>query len=216
MAITIRNTTSFKSGKIDMTLPKFNTGFVKAAALSTALAVSGAVKGDESPEGSIHGIYTGGMEFTQEQEFEMRDAAEYSAEALAKNNFGVGIVFHGGQDIPNQQFQTYAEVAELFKQRFKKLLDEAYPDQDAVVDYFVAPNDVGVSGVTLFVADRMFRIDNARYGRPLDFDPALLTLQDAWDVAPEIVEILLVAKAVQRQREAGNPVSLSSAYVSNE
>lgn len=131
----------------------------------------------------------------------LRTANQQSRE-FAASGFNVALIFHTGQDIPNAKFQTPEQVGEVFRQRYQSLLDEAYPGQNGRVAVFYAPNSDGqASLLAAVVGDRMYEIDNAQYGRPDRLDPALLDLTTAWNAAPEIVEVLPTAKAVQRQNE---------------
>ena len=151
--------------------------------------------------------------YTYEQELADMSYAQQSSRDFAENNFGIGIVLRGGQDIPNEHFQTYEQLAEVFQQRYQNLLDQAYPNQNAQVRYFIAPNPDGkASLIAINIADRIYEIDNSKYGLPENLDPAILDLQTAWDAAPEVVEVLPTAKAMQAQREAAKNSAAAVTY----
>jgi len=104
--------------------------------------------------------------------------------------------------VPNAKFQNYEQLAKVFEDRYQSLLDQTYPNSGAQAKVFISPNPgTKSSGMTANIGDRVFEVDNAKYGRPIDVDPALLDLQTAWNAAPEIVKTLPVAKALQRERE---------------
>lgn len=106
----------------------------------------------------------------------LRTANQQSRE-FAASGFNVALILRAGQDIPNAKFQTPEQVGEVFRERYQSLLDEAYPGQNGRVQVFYAPNpDVQASLLAARIGDRLYEVDNSRYGRASDFDPAILDL----------------------------------------
>lgn len=178
------------------------------AGVAAAGLMSGAALADDAPE--RHPV---AHEVTAEERSALRIANQQSRE-FAQEGFNIAIVFRGGQDVPNDKFQTHEQVGEVFRERYQKLLDETYPEErypglNPEAQVFHAPNpDASASGMAVRIGDTLYQVNNERHGRPDHLDPAILDLSTGWNAAQEIVEVLPVAKAAQLDNEARREASL--------
>ena len=109
------------------------------------------------------------------------DKADRAATEYAEHNFGVGILIHLGQDVPNQRVRNGDELGQLFVDRFADLGTDAR--------YFIAPNDDGrATVVTYHIGHLLYKAS----GEPV------FGLQTAWDDAPKVVEQLKIVKQLPR------------------
>jgi len=192
-------------------MANFNAKSGLKAALASVAAVgvmSGSALADDRGA-----TYTTASTITQQERQDL-STANSQARAHAKSGFNVAIVFHGGQDVPNAKFESHEQVGEFFRNHYQGILDQNYPQENGQVSVFYAPNpDAQSSGLTVQIGDQLFEVDNAKYGRSAQFDPAILDLNTGWKAAPEIVEHLPLAKALQKQNEAdGFTTSASLTY----
>lgn len=109
------------------------------------------------------------------------DKADRAATEYAENNFGVGILIHLGQDVPNQRVANGDELGALFVRRFADLGAEAR--------YFIAPNDDARATVMTYHIGHLLYEANGE---------AVIGLQTAWDDAPKVIEQMKIVKALPR------------------
>lgn len=108
------------------------------------------------------------------------DKASTAARNYAENNYGIGILIHLGQDVPNQRVKNGDELGRLFVGRFAEL--------GAKARYFYWQNDAPASGVTYHIGHLLYEAG----GTPL------LGLQTAWNNAPKVIEELKLVKVLPR------------------
>lgn len=170
------------------------------AAAATAGLIASPLQADEQNNAPAQMTQTASSSLSPELQA-LRTANQQSRE-FAASGFNVALILRAGQDIPNATFQTPEQLGERFRQRYQAMLDETYPGQNGRVAVFYAPNpEFRSSAMAAVIGDQLYQVDNEKYGRPDRIDPAILDLTTAWNAAPEIIEVLPTAKAVQRQNE---------------
>lgn len=110
------------------------------------------------------------------------DKASGAARKYAENNYGVGILIHLGQDVPNKRVKDGDELGALFVGRFAEYGVKAR--------YFIAPNDAPATGMTYHIGHLLYEANN----------DAVMDLQTAWDDAPKVIERLKAVKELTRLR----------------
>lgn len=151
--------------------------------LASVLAIFGVMLGADIPLYAGEPTTTGSARYQSgywTKETVELDKADRAATLYAEDNYGVGILIHLGQDVPNQRVKDGDELGRLFVNRFAELGIEAR--------YFYWRNDAPASGITYHIGHLLYEAG----GTPL------LGLQTAWRDAPKVVEELKLVKSLPR------------------
>ncbi|MGX1498579.1 hypothetical protein ACSSV1_003630 [Labrenzia sp. MBR-25] len=112
------------------------------------------------------------------EELRQLDAADRAATEYARDNYGVGILIHVGQDIPNSHFAS----ADEFGQAIVRAFNQKYGVE---AQYFLRQNDARATGIT-------YHIDTFIHGA--DNGTAVKNVKEALNAMTEVVEYLKIAK----------------------
>ncbi len=109
------------------------------------------------------------------------DEADLAATEYAKNNNGVGILLHVGEDFPNEYFNSAEEAAQAFVAIFQQ-------QHGTSAQYFMSPNPGSEwTGVTYHIGDQ---IHGTNAGTEVK------TVLEAYEAMPDVVKQLQLIKEI--------------------